>query len=74
MLIQLALIILLWFDLSFTKVIQVTSTGAKCDGHTDDSNAIQKAFDQANSGDSVEFPAGKTCVHTKAFDLKKKNE
>lgn len=74
MFIKLALIILLSFDLSFAKVIEVTSTGAKCDGHTDDSNAIQKAFDQANSGDSIEFPSGKTCVHTKAFHLKKKDQ
>ncbi|CAG2170101.1 unnamed protein product [Oppiella nova] len=74
MLIQIALIICLSIHFASSKVIQVTSTGAKCDGHNDDTDAIQKAFDQAATGDSVEFPADKTCIHIKALHVKHKND
>lgn len=62
MLLQLALLILLLIGSSFTKVIQMTSIGAKCDSDSDDADvdALQKDFHQANSGNSIEFSQGKT--------------
>lgn len=42
----------------------VTTYGAKCDGRKDDTAAIQAALAAANGGDTVIFPANKTCKVT----------
>ena len=58
-----------------SKVFDVTAYGAKADGESDDTAAIQKAIDAAESagGGIVYFPAGQYCVRG-ALDVKDKVE
>lgn len=58
-----------------SKVFDVTAYGAKADGESDDTAAIQKAIDAAASagGGIVYFPAGQYCVRG-ALDVKDKVE
>ena len=48
----------------------VTDFGAHGDGITDDTDAIQTAFDALNPGDTLIFPGGKTFVYTKTSTYK----
>ena len=42
----------------------VTSFGARCDGATDDTAAIQQGINNVPAGTALQIPAGKTCVYT----------
>jgi parallel beta-helix repeat protein len=55
--------------LSKRSVVLVTSYGAKGDGKTDDTAAIQRAFDRAPTGDILMFPAG-TYRHSNVLVLR----
>lgn len=48
----------------------ITDFGARGDGVTDDTDAIQTAFDSLNPGDTLVFPGGKTFVYTKTSTYK----
>lgn len=55
---------------SHASTLSVTSFGAKCDGKKDDTAAIRAALNAANAGDTVTFPANKTCKITDSISPK----
>ena len=57
-------------SLEARPAFSVKSYGAKGDGVTDDTTAIQKAFDDVPSGGVLSFPRG-TYLHSKSLFLKK---
>ncbi len=46
---------------AYTYKVQVTAYGAKCDGSTDDTTAIQNALNSVGDGGEIQFPTG-VCV------------
>lgn len=52
-----------WYD------VTSPTFGAKCDGATDDTTAIQAALTAANGGGQVFSPPGKTCVIASALSM-----
>ncbi|MCO7220213.1 glycosyl hydrolase family 28-related protein, partial [Klenkia sp. PcliD-1-E] len=52
------------------RLISPFDTGAVGDGTTDDSAAIQAAFDRAGVGDVVMLPAGSTFAHSRVLTLR----
>lgn len=47
----------------------VTSFGAKCDGASDDTPALQKAFNSVKTGGTLAFPHGETCIISKRLSV-----
>lgn len=54
-----------------STVVSVHSFGAVGDGRTDDTAALQRAFDQAPSGATLQLPAGAVFLHSDVLHLRR---
>jgi polygalacturonase len=66
-------IILPWPRLVSCKVLRIIDFEAKCDGHTDDTKAIQATINAANSNDTIELPTGKVCIYSNVLIMREKS-
>ncbi len=71
--VALIVIILSWPYLVSGKVLRLTDFEAKCDGHTDDTRAIQATINVANSNDTIELPAGRVCIYSNVLIMREKS-
>lgn len=53
-----------------TPLLSVAAFGAVGDGRTDDTKALQRAFDQAPAGALLQLPAGKVYLHSDVLHLR----
>ena len=57
-------------EIPVQRTLQIAQFGAVGDGKTDDTKALQTAFDALQSGDRLQLEAGKTYRHTDVLTIK----